>query len=135
MCISKALEEYEDGKLEIQAITIISKDKTIDIMNTYNPNVNDSRDEFMFCFNQLNNNNIRTGDLNGHHSLWDDRQNENTTGKNLADVLTDSNNIYLLTSENFPAHYYVQNNIYSTLHLILCSPNFLYTSEVSIFWQ
>ena len=132
MCIPKALEEYEDGKLEIQAITIISKDKSIDIMNIYNPNENVSREEFMFYFDQLSNNNVISGDFNGHHSLWDDRQNENTTGKNLADVLTDSNNISLLTPKNFPTHYYVQNNTYSTLDLILCSPNFLHISDISI---
>ena len=64
-------------------------------MNIYNLNDDVTRDEFMFFFYELNNDDIITRDSTCLHSLWDDRLNNNTTGKNVANVLTDSNSILI----------------------------------------
>ena len=123
MVINKCLDIFEEGKLEIQALTVVSKLEKIDIMNIYNPNENISKEEFIYYFNQLNTSHVITGDFNAHHNLWDNINNENITGKNLADVIYDCNNVSLLTPLNFPTHHYIQNNSYSTLDLTFLSNN------------
>ena len=132
MCADKPLQEFEGGKLEIQGLTIISDNNKIDILNLYNPNENISKDEFKYYFNQLNSSHIITGDFNGHHSLWDDRQSANPTGRNLADILPEFDNTSLLTPKNFPTYYNMQNNSYSTLDLTFVSANLFNISDISI---
>ena len=132
MCLHKPLVQFDSGKLEIQAVTIVSNCDKIDILNLYNPNENISKDEFRFYFNQLGPSHIITGDFNGHHNLWDDRQQANPTGRNLADILSEFENISILTPKNFPTYYNVQNNSYSTLDLTLVSANLYNVSDISI---
>ena len=132
MCLEKPLNKFENGKLEIQAVTIISNNDKIDILNLYNPNENISKEEFRFYFEQLGSSHIVSGDFNGHHSLWDDRQMANPTGRNLADILAEFDNLSLLTPKNFPTYYNIQNNSYSTLDLTIVSANLCNISSVSI---
>lgn len=64
ICIDNKLNKYDDGKLEIKALTILFENDQIDIMNICNPNETITKEEFQFYFNQLNTSHFITGDFN-----------------------------------------------------------------------
>ena len=113
-------------------MTIISNNDEIDILNLFNSNENITKEEFKHYFNQLNSSHIITGDFNSHHSLWDDRQLANPTGRNLADILPEFDNVSLLTPKKCPTYYNMQNNSFSTLDLTFVLANLFNILDISI---
>ena len=107
--IEKQLNIFQNGNLEIQAVSLYGKEK-IDVFNLYNPSRPVTKEEFMFYFNQLNTNSIVVGDFNGHHILWDQKTSPNRTGNNLVEALIAFNNLELLTPVNSPTYCNVHTN-------------------------
>ena len=130
-CMLRELVSYDEGKLEIQCITVISNNYKIDIVNVYNPNENISQDEFNHYFSQLNETYLICGDFNAHHEMWDDRTPSNSSGRNLVNAVIEVN-CSLLTPKNLPTHYHLQTNSFSTLDLVFLSTNLFNISEISL---
>ena len=126
------LSPFPGGKLEIQAITVVSGADKIDFMNVYNPNENISPQEFVHFFNQLGEKFYICGDFNAHHQLWDDRYQNNSSGNNLIEAMYELNNLILITPKNFATYYNITNNSYSTLDLTFCSTNLFNKSQVHL---
>ena len=115
----KHIEEYPNGKLEVQAITIHCEGSPMDIMNIYNPNQPISESEFSFYFNQLNSNRLIVGDFNAHHPLWDSRHSENSTGTNLIQSLIQNPDLSVVTPMNLNTYYHTALRQFSTLDLCI----------------
>ena len=118
----KDLNKFQNGQLEIQAITVFVNNE-IDIINIYNPSKPIVKEEFIFYFKQIYSNAIIVGDFNAHHKMWDSRSTPNKTGHSLVDCLIELNNLELLTPLNFPTYLNVHNNSTSTLDLSFVSPS------------
>ena len=128
---AKDLNQYPNGGLEIQSITVFAN-KRIDIINIYNPSKSITKDEFIFYFKQIYHNGVVVGDFNGHHKMWDSRSTPNKTGHSLVDCLVELNNFELLTPLNFPTYLNVHNNLTSTLDLLFVSPSLCSGAQISL---
>lgn len=102
--VDKNFSLFNNGKLEIQAITFIAGGKHIDLINLYNPGGNISELEFNFYFSQLRNENVVIRDFNAHHGNWDPRHPSNVTGNNLVLVLFNHPSLCLLTPSSLPTY-------------------------------
>ena len=131
-CSTKQLQIMPGSSLEIQCTTVYASNKSLDILNVYNPNANISLQEFNFYFNQLSTFSIVCGDFNAHHPLWDTISPPNITGRNLANAVLESN-LELLTTPNTPTHHSKANNTFSTLDLVFVSPNLAHLSNCKLF--
>ena len=130
MHCKKDLSPFNNGKLEIQAITIRSYNTSIDIFNIYNPNEDISKDEFAHYFSQLGDSYVITGDFNAHNHMWNTHHNSNATGRNLVDAMTNFSRLALLTPQNLPTYYHIPTKRYSTLDLTFVSINLFPMSSV-----
>ena len=101
-----ALTPFQNGMLEIQAVSIKCFNKSLQIVNVYNPNKEVSVDEFEHYFSQLSPPFIITGDFNAHHPIWDTRRVSNPCGRNLVDVLRNNSEICLLTPQNLSTYHH-----------------------------
>ncbi|CAL4223859.1 unnamed protein product, partial [Meganyctiphanes norvegica] len=96
----KQITPYRDAKIEYQCITIISKKSETDILNMYiPPNTTLEQEEFLHYLNQLQNQFIICGDMNGRHRLWEPSsyRNNNPIGNVLCEILDNHDNITLAT--------------------------------------
>lgn len=126
------LNEFQHGKLEIQAVTIYGNGNKLNIMNIYNPNEIISFAEYDHYFGQLDEMKIIVGDFNAHHNLWDTQSTENSSGHNLADILFNEPGLCLLTPVNFPTYYNVPNRKFSTLDLSIISVDLYNSANIKI---
>ena len=129
---AKTLTLFPNGKLEVQAVTIQCEGSSLDILNIYNPNHNISITEFNFYFDQLSYNKLIVGDFNAHHSLWDNRNPENTTGTHLVEAMTLSPDLSLLTPTNLNTYYHTAARRFFTIDLSLANSELLPLSQVQL---
>lgn len=121
------------GKLEVQAVTIISSNNTsLDIFSVYNPNHEICLVEYDHYLSQLQRSCILVGDFNAHNSLWNSSCCPNMSGRNLASALLNFPDICLLTPLNFPTYYNVANKKHSTLDLCLLSSDLYPSSTIDL---
>ena len=131
ICVKKIdLVDYVNSVLEVQAVTIYSNDKKLDILNIYNPNVNVSVGEFEHYFGQLCQDKVIVGDFNAHNNMWDTNSIENSSGDSLCQVLLNDPNLCLLTPTNFPTYFHTATRKFSTLDLCFVSSSLMSSSNV-----
>ena len=118
--------------IEIQAVSISSRNKSLQILNVYNPNKHITIEEFNYYFSQLSSPFIITGDFNAHHEMWDTRTRSNPCGRNLVESLKNFPDICLLTPRNLPTYHHQHTNAYSTLDLTFVSSNLFPMSSVQL---
>lgn len=132
--MDKDLHLFSNGKMEVQAVTVMGMKKKLDILNVYNPNSLITINEYIHYFSQLNENALIVGDFNAHHQMWDSRSKENPSGRNLVTSLLDFPHLGLLSTPgaNLPTYYHIPNNKYSTLDLCFVNCNMIENSTVEL---
>ena len=115
------VKTFTGGNLEIQAITLLSQPRKIDILNVYNPNKDVKKSEFTHYFSQFKNQVIILGDFNAHHSWWGNVTKNNQSGMNLCDAIYNFPDLTLLTPKGLPTYYHAQTQKSSTLDLCFAS--------------
>ena len=129
----KQLNIYNNGKLEIQAITVYGCNKSsIDILNIYNPNFDISKEEYNHYIAQISSDKIVLGDFNSKNVLWDSRSTPNTAGNNLVELLIDYPDLCLITPHNLPTYFHVPTRSFSTLDLCFVSDTLVPSSTVEL---
>ena len=118
------LQPFNGGVLEVMAIKIFSSDdRTISILNIYNPNKDVSISELNHYINQLGTTYLIAGDLNAHTPILDDRDlTSNYTGRTLEDLISDGRTC-LINPINFYTYINVANYRRSCLDICLSSEN------------
>ena len=117
-----------DGVMETQGIKIKLQGEDLDVLNVYiPPNARLEANEFKYYLDQLHENYIVCGDLNGRHWRWEPSANvrENNTGKVINDLLDEVDHLTLATPPDLPTHTGGHTGHTSTLDLSLCSANLL----------
>ena len=121
-----------NNPLEVQAVSIKMQNTELDIMNLYNPNQNIDINTFKHYFSQLSGNFVIVGDLNAHHSLWSQKGTQNnTTGRAIARIIMDTQNLCLATIPEMPTYVNAHNGNVSTLDLHLVSANLLPAQSIT----
>ena len=125
------IQSYNNGVLETEAIRIkLNNNKTLDIMNIYNPNSNVTSQEMRHYITQLGEQYMIVGDFNAHSQVLDSRcQKRHLTGMMLEDIFT-NDHICLINPQNFHTYLNPRNGQLSCLDLCLTSPNI--ASDVGI---
>ena len=114
---------YDDGHLEVQAVTVDTGRSSLVILNVYNPNKNLTIAEIEFYVNQLGNKYLIMGDFNAHTPILTSTDTaSNQTGKTLEHLLTNYN-ICLNNPFNFYTYLDRRSGRQSCLDLCLSSPN------------
>ncbi|CAL4227525.1 unnamed protein product [Meganyctiphanes norvegica] len=129
----KQITPYRDAKIEYQCITIISKKSETDILNMYiPPNTTLEQEEFLHYLNQLQNQFIICGDMNGRHRLWEPSsyRNNNPIGNVLCEILDNHDNITLATPPDLNTHMDGNTGNSSTIDLCFVSPHLLPQTNV-----
>ena len=129
----KKLKQYNEGNLEIQAVSIVMENReySLDICNIYNPNKNIAKAEMRHYIQQLNEHLVLVGDLNAHTRLLDTKYHDriNVTGRNLEDILLEEN-ISLINPVNFITYVDARTGKPSCLDIVLTSPNLSLCTEI-----
>ena len=129
----KKLNAYNNGRLEIQAVTVHGiNNKFIDILKIYNPNFDIAKEEFKHYFQQISRNKIILGDFNAKHDLWDDRSTSNVAGNNLIEALIDYPELCLLTPLNLSTYFHMPTKCSSTLDLCFVSDALVPFSSINL---
>ena len=129
----KKLNIFKDGQLEVQAITIRSGSKDIDILNIYNPNTTLNKSEFLYYKKQLTEKYIIVGDINAHHPQWEPKRNaiSNGSGRTINSILNNiNNNIALATPDDLPTYTNSYSGETSTIDLVFCPPELLHMFHI-----
>ena len=122
--IEKPIQEYPNGSLEIQGITLITKEGNIDLMNFYNPFTILSKIEFCHYLNQMGRKYIIVGDINAHHSLWEPLKDgsSNQSGRILYAIIQEEiKDISLATPPNLHTYTNSRTGEKSTIDHVLCN--------------
>ena len=133
LCVmDKTLEDFPEGQLEAQAVTVCGCDSRIDILNLYNPSCNVSEQEFRYYFDQLTSPCMVLGDFNAHNPLWSTQGNTNATGNNLVAALYTCPDLCLLTPVNFQTYYHTPSRSFSTLDLCFLSSELFSVASIAL---
>ena len=123
-----ALNQYNNGKLELHGIVVSSALGEISILNIYNPSENVTLDEILHYMDQLGNSFVMVGDYNAHSPLWDRRGRSNFTGRTLEQAMNVSN--MQLLNDDTPTYIDRKHSTTSCLDLCFLSPNLHRTGEM-----
>lgn len=119
----RPLAHHGLGQLEMQCVQIFSGNHWIDIVNIYNPQLDIRYAELCNLFNQLSCHAVVMGDFNAHSPIWDQRGRNNTTGRAIEEILTDSS-FLLLNRPDMPTYLDHRYNTASCLDLCIVSHAF-----------
>ena len=119
-----------DQGLEMQAIRVLTKLRSIDVVNIYNPGQNIQKNEFEEILEKLGDRYIVIGDFNGHSLLWDSKSKENITGTSLA-LLVQEGRIGLVNDYNMPTYIDRHTGKTSCLDLCFASLNLVSRGQVT----
>lgn len=122
-----------DTSPKVEAIGIsvnLKNNEKIDIISVYCPKGNCNAADLIPIFSYYKNKTIIAGDFNAHHSQWETRSNSNQSGYALIDMLTDTNDILLLTPRNLNTRIDPRDGKESTIDLTFTSTNFALNYEI-----